>query len=122
MKDYLKVFVALLFAFMYLSILTQSILQQIRMVAVMKIVGVSFRKIYIKAYLPLFISGLTGVLLGSSIATVLVVRRYFSLPDHTVFQTLITFSILGVILLILWTAVICLFDRRIHLREVTQKL
>lgn len=122
MKDYLKVFVALLFAFMYLSILTQSILQQNRMVAVMKIVGVSFRKIYIKAYLPLFISGLTGVLLGSSIATVLVVRRYFSLPDHTAFQTLITFSILGVILLILWTAVICLFDRRIHLREVTQKL
>lgn len=122
LKDYLKIFVALLFVFMYFSILTQSVLQQNRMVSVMKIVGISFPKIFFKAYFPLLISGLIGILLGASIGYVLLKNHYFALPEHTVLQTLLTFSVLGFFLLTLWTSIICLFDRRIRLREVTQKL
>lgn len=122
LKDYLKICVALLFVFMYFSILTQAILQQKRMVSVMKIVGITFPKVFFKAYFPLLMSGIMGILLSALIGYVLMKSRYFALPEYTVLQIFLTFSALGLLLLALWTSIICLFGHRICIREVTHRL
>lgn len=122
LKDYLKLVISALLLFIYLSILTQSILAERQKIAIIKLVGASVKKVFIRVHLPLFICGLSGILLNFLTGLVLIGTNYFALPQREVFMLLGICSLLSIAFLLIWGLVFFLLERRLELREVTQKI
>lgn len=122
LKTYLKVFLALLFVFIYLSIIVQIVSCQKTRIAVMSLCGISFGTRLFKVSKTSVLSSVLGIIVGIVTVVIIIFKQYFALPYSTLWKYLIVLSTIGFTMVGIMLAFLIRGMKAISLGEVLRQV
>lgn len=114
LKTYLKVLTLLMASFLYVSILIQSIGINKMTIAVMKTVGIRYRRMYMKVNLPVFIIACVGMVLGIVTDFIMIKCHVFDLNMGDTVRALLVISCSALVLFFIWAMIVVIHNNRLN--------
>ena len=121
-KPYLKVLLLLVFAFQYLSIVLQLLRINKTRIAIMSVCGISYISGLIKVSGRIMVVSLLGILFGGITDAVLIICRYFNLPNSMLYRVILSFLLIDLISIAIFELVIGIGMRKINVEEVIRAI
>lgn len=114
LKSYLKVLLLCMGIFLYLSILIQTINANRKSLAVMKVIGVSFKRSFWKLNKSYGAVALAGLLSGLALDLAFLFGGYFALPFNESVLALLVCVLVALCLLVIWIITILIASWRLN--------
>lgn len=122
LKTYLKILLALMFTFIYISILVQIVKRQSVKIAVMSIYGISFKRRLLKVSGDTLTGALIGIFIGLITIIVIIYSGFFVLPFATLWKYVAILSCCSLLLVGIMVASLIIGMRRIDIGEVVRQV
>lgn len=122
MKDYLKFLMLILGLITFANILIQSIKEKYIEIAVMKIQGISYKKIFVKTTMPYIKAFSIGIFFGCMLCFIITYMGVFSLPIKWLIMNGLKLLMSDFTLALLWISFVCFIEWKLDPKEVIQKL
>ncbi len=122
LKTYLKLIMAFLFVFIYLSVVVQVLKRQNLKISVMGIYGLSFARRFICVAGNVLICSVIGLVLGLIADIVLIKIQFFTLPFDLLYEYMTLFFVTGFIMILIMALITALGMRRVNIGEVIRQV
>lgn len=122
MKSYMRIIMIFLCVFTFISVLIQSLRKACVKIAVLKIQGVRYKRIFFVTVRGYLISSLIGLSAGMMFNLVLICFGIFSLPIGWLIGYLAELLAVELVMLIVWLASMIIYELRMDPKGVIQKI
>ena len=122
MKPYLKGLLILLGIITYSSVLIQSIRENFVMIAVMKVQGIGYGKMFLKTIKQFLTAFMTGTTLGLVCIMFMILSGYFSLPVNWLIRYCLYLLTAGVSMALIWMLTVVIVEWKLDPKRVIQKI
>lgn len=122
MKSYLKGLLILLGIITYSSVLIQSIRENFVMIAVMKVQGIGYGKMFLKTIKQFLTAFMTGTTLGLVCIMFMILSGYFSLPVNWLIRYCLYLLTAGVSMALIWMLTVVIVEWKLDPKRVIQKI